>query len=480
MICEIPLNSCYPACLEAGADGTHARRLNCSTRLTARRMSARGAFSSRWASWAILGALLSLAACHTPRTLDPQAIIDKAGEYDFPLLNPYVATVAGTPADVTANVLQEVPVRNLDLPIIDDREPPDIFWYEDRFRYSVAAHRGEAPLIFIIAGTNAGHASRLSRFLQNFFYSAGFHAVSLSSPTFPNFMVTASTTSVPGRTSQDAADLYRVMQLCLEQLRQRISITDLYLTGYSLGGWQSAFVARLDDQQKALGFRRVLMINPPVSLYKSSQVLDNMLADNIPGGLQNFELFLEQMTTRVAELLQRSRGADFSQDLLYDVIRGMQTSDQELRALIGIVFRLAAANIAFTGDVMNNAGYLVPRDHTLTASTSLTPYFNLAIQRGFRDYLDNLLYPIYNDIDPSISPSDLIDESSLKSIEYYLRSSDNIRLLTNADDIILAPGDVEFLERTFNGRSRIFPTGGHCGNMRYRYVAAAMLQLLLQ
>ena len=158
----------------------------------------------------------------------------------------------------------------------------------------------------------------------------------------------------------------------------------------------------------------------------------------------------------------------------------MQTSDQELRALVGIVFRLAAANIAFTADVMNNAGYLVPRDRTLTISTSLTPYFNLAVQRGFRDYLDNLLYPIYSRIDPSLTPSDLIDESSLKSIEAYLHDADNVRLLTNADDIILAPGDIEFFERTFDGRSRIFPTGGHCGNMRYRYVAAAMLQLLLQ
>ena len=148
--------------------------------------------------------------------------------------------------------------------------------------------------------------------------------------------------------------------------------------------------------------------------------------------------------------------------------------------MVAIVFRLAAANMAFTGDVMNNAGYIVPRDRNLTISTSLTPYFDIAIQRGFRDYLDNLLYPIYNEIDPSINPSDLINESSLESIEYYLRSSDKIRLLTNADDIILAPGDVKFFERTFNGRSRIFSTGGHCGNMRYRYVAAAMLQLLLQ
>ena len=304
--------------------------------------------------------MLALAACHSPVGLDPERIIADAGEYNFPLANPYVATVAGTPAALVADVPEDVPVRNLDLAIIKDRRAPEIFWYEDRFRYSLAAQRGEAPLIFIIAGTNAGYASRYSRFLQNLFFSVGFHAVSLSSPTFPNFMVTASTTSVPGRSSQDAADLYRAMRLCMERLRKRIRVSDVYLVGYSLGGWQSAFVARLDEQQQALGFRRVLMINPPVSLYRSSQVLDNMLADNIPGGLQNFQVFLDEMTARVTDLLQRSRGIDFSQDFLYDAIREMQTSDQELRALVGIVFRLAAANIAFTADVMNNAGYIVP------------------------------------------------------------------------------------------------------------------------
>ena len=439
-----------------------------------------GVPSRRRAPAAIVGALLALAACQSPVALDPERIIATAGEYNFPVANPYVATVAGTPSALAADVPEDVPVRNLDLTIIEDRKTPEIFWYEDRFRYSVAAQRGEAPLIFIIAGTNAGYASRYSRFLQNLFFSVGFHAVSLSSPTFPNFMVAGSTTSVPGRGSQDAADLYRAMRLCMERLRQSMRVSDIYLVGYSLGGWQSAFVARLDEQQQALGFRRVLMINPPVSLYRSSKVLDKMLVDNIPGGLENFQVFLDEMTTRVTEVVQRSKGLDFSQDFLYDTIHEMQTTDQELKALIGTVFRLSAANIAFTADVMNNAGYIVPSDRTLTVSTSLTPYFNLAIQRGFRDYLDNLLYPIYHRLDPSLSTSDLIAESSLESIETYLRRAENVRLLTNADDMILAPGDIEFFERTFNGRSRIFPTGGHCGNMRYRYVAAAILQLLLQ
>jgi hypothetical protein len=74
----------------------------------------------------------------------------------------------------------------------------------------------------------------------------------------------------------------------------------------------------------------------------------------------------------------------------------------------------------------------------------------------------------------------MIAESSLESIEPYLRRADKIGLVTNADDIILAPGDIQFLERTFGDRAHIFPTGGHCGNMQDTAVAAAMLQVLRQ
>jgi predicted alpha/beta-fold hydrolase len=427
-----------------------------------------------------LVAVAVLAACHPAIMRDPQAFMVAAGDYEWPLADPYVATVVGTPAPLAVDLADEVPVEKRGLTIFKDRPTPEIFWYEDEFRYSVAAQRGEAPLIFIVAGNNAGYTARYSRFLQNLFYNVGFHAVSISSPTFPNFMVTASTTSVPGRTSQDAADLYRAMQFCFAELQKRVRVGDVYLAGYSLGGWQSAFVARLDDQRQALGFRRVLMINPPVSLYRSSMVLDRMLTDNLPGGIDNLELFLNQMMSRLSEVFRRSQGVEFSEEFLYSAFLEMRPTDQDLKALVGIAFRLASANISFTADVMNRAGYIVPENRTVTVSTSLTPYFNRAIERGYQDYFDNLLYPFYKATSPSLSPGEIIAESSLESIEPYLRTAEKIRLVTNVDDIILAPGDIEFLRRAFGDRARIFPTGGHCGNMRDKHVAAAMLQLLLQ
>jgi pimeloyl-ACP methyl ester carboxylesterase len=78
------------------------------------------------------------------------------------------------------------------------------------------------------------------------------------------------------------------MRLAYEQVADRIEVSQFHLTGYSLGAWQAAFVAQLDEQEKVFGFGKVLLVNPPVSLYSSIRILDDLLDKNIPGGPDQF------------------------------------------------------------------------------------------------------------------------------------------------------------------------------------------------
>ena len=48
--------------------------------------------------------------------------------------------------------------------------------------------------------------------------------------------------------------------------------------------------------------------------------------------------------------------------------------------------------------------------------------------------------------------------------------------MTNADEIILAPGELEYLRDVFGARAKIFPTGGHGGNLTYRDNVEYMVQ----
>ncbi len=420
-----------------------------------------------------LGALALLAACETlpePST----AAIEEAAEkpYFYPFVDPYVATVIGTPRIYEAPLPETIPTKKLELTVFEDRVIPKVLWHQDTLKFSLVAQDREAPLIFIIAGTGAAHDSAKAKLMAAAFYQAGFHSIALSSPTHPNFIVTASTTSVPGRISQDAPDLYRVMRLAYEQVAERIEVSKFHLTGYSLGAWQAAFIAQLDEQEKVFDFDKVLLVNPPVSLYSSIRILDSLLEKNIPGGVDNFNAYFDQTLRGFYEVYQHGDFVKLDDEFLYRVWLDREPTEEALEALIGLAFRFSSTDMIFTADVMSDAGYLVPKGKPLTSSSSLTDYFKAGARVRFEEYLDQLYLPYYKARDPALTREDLIRESSFLSIEDYLLSAQKIGLVTNEDDIILAPGEIEYLEGLFGSRARIFPTGGHLGNMKTpRFVA---------
>jgi len=387
--------------------------------------------------------------------------------YEYPIVNPYEATVIGTPAFGRPELPAKIRVEPLDIKVFGDRETPDVFWYWNTFRCSLAYQKGKAPLIFIVAGTGGSYNSSNMILLQKIFYKAGFHVINLSSPTAADFIVGASATQIPGNIADDTRDLYRVMDLAWKQVKDRIEVSEFYLTGYSLGGAQSAFLAKLDDEKHLFNFKKVLLINPPVSLYSSARILDDMLVENIPGGMDHLNEFFDQMMQKLSRVYKRMGAIDLSSNFLYDIYK-FETVDKEgLEALIGFSFRLSASNMIFTSDVVTNTGYIKPKNLVLTTGDSTTDYAKVCMHTSFLDYFNQVFYPFFRARQPDLSKQALIDSLSLRSIEDYLRNTKKIGLVHNEDDIILAPGEIDFFRQVFGSRAKIYPNGGHCGNMIY-------------
>ena len=229
------------------------------------------------------------------------AVHAESNTYTYPIAEPYAATVVGTPAEFRADLPKTINEKNLKLTVFKDRIKPSLFWHDDGLRYSLASQKNKAPLIFIIAGTGASYNSGKMKSLQGAFYKAGFHVVSLSSTTYANFIISASENSIPGHFIDDAKDLYRVMQLIIAKHKNDIDVSDYHITGYSLGAAQSAFVSKLDETEQAFNFKKVLMINPPVSLLNSVNLLDDLAFNNIPGGPDNFKQYLDNLVTNFSE-----------------------------------------------------------------------------------------------------------------------------------------------------------------------------------
>ena len=80
---------------------------------------------------------------------------ERAGAYDYPIKDPYVATIVGTPTWLEADLPEKIDFEVLGLTVFPDRPTPDVFWYQREFLYTLSYQKQTAPLIFIIAGTGS-------------------------------------------------------------------------------------------------------------------------------------------------------------------------------------------------------------------------------------------------------------------------------------------------------------------------------------
>ena len=400
-------------------------------------------------------------------------------EYGFPLSNPFEATIAGTPNELRAEVPTDDDIDQADynLRLRPEREftLPDNFWPVKKLRYRLARQSGPAPLMFIISGTGARYSAGKTEALKRLFYGAGYHVVQLSSPTSYDFMSAASRYATPGISSDDAKDLYRVMQAVRAQ-HHKLPVTEYHLTGYSLGALNAAFVSQLDETRRSFNFKRVLLLNPPVNLYTSVSNLDKLVQTRVEG-IDDHTNFYEVILEKLTRYYRQKGYIDLDEAVLYDFQQSnLKLSDEQMAMLIGSVFRFSAADITFTSDLINRRGLITPPESPINEGTRLEPFFKRALLCSFDCYITEQVIPMWRAQYDGGSLTQLIQQVSLYALEDYLRQSPKIAVMHNADDLILGEGDLGFLRRTFGDRLTLYPRGGHCGNLNYRVNTQHMLE----
>ncbi len=388
-------------------------------------------------------------------------------DYGYPLTGSYEATILGTPVDMIPLFPAKTPTRQLVLDVIPGRIKPPIFFYDEGLRCTFAYQKKKAPLVFLIAGTGGSDRAPKLMNMMKALHQAGFHVITLPSSTNTNFIVSASQNRVPGNLPEDAADIYRVMEAAWQQIQADIEVSSFHLGGYSLGAGHAAFVAKLDEERKIFNFRRVLMINPPVSLYNSMARIEEMLKQ-IPGGSRKQGVFFNKMLSRFSLFYRYGNFVAINDDFLYAMYTEELFSREETAGLIGLTFRISLAGMIFSSDVMTNSGYVVPKNRVLHHTDPLFDYFLVSTHLSFFDYFNEHFYPHFLKLQPGLTKQALIDLSSLKSIEGYLKSSTKFGMMTNENDFILTRAELDYLRDLFGERGKIYPRGGHLGNLEYK------------
>ena len=401
-----------------------------------------------------------------------------AFSYNFPIEDPYSATIIGSATMMTPGVSENIPLKVYEIQIKDKKDIPDVFWYASKFKFSFSKQKNKkAPLIFVLAGTGSDYNTTRVKFMQRIFHDAGYHTIAISSQMSQQFMISASSNSVPGLLLEDNKDIYKAMRLAYNKIKDQVEVTDFYIMGYSLGGSNAAVLSYIDEKEKVFNFKRVFMVNPPVDLYNSAVKLDKYLDDYTGGKTAEIEKLLNTTLARVKGGLTNEY-ANIGADTIYNIVKGDILSEAEKKAYIGLAFRLTSNDLNFISDFMTKSHVYTKNPEKVDKYTNMKEYFKAVNFATFEDYVNKIGFPYYKKHNKDYAIEDLKREASLKVIEDYLRTSPKIAAVTNADELILNEKDFAFLKDVFKDRLVIYPKGGHCGNMFYKENVDVMLKFL--
>ena len=401
-----------------------------------------------------------------------------AFSYNFPIDDPYSATIIGSASMMTEGVSENIPLKVYEIQIKDKKEIPDVFWYASKFKFSFSKQKNKkAPLIFVLAGTGSDYSATRVKFMQRIFHDAGYHTIAISSQMSQQFMISASTNAIPGMLIRDNEDIYKAMKLAYNKIKDQVDVTDFYIMGYSLGGANAAVLSYIDEKEKSFNFKRVFMVNPPVELYDSAVKLDKYLDDYTGGKSVGIERLLNTTLARVKGGLT-SEYANIGADTIYEIVKGDILSETEKKAYIGLAFRLTSTDLNFISDFITKSHIYTKNPEKVDKFTNMKEYFKAVNFATFEDYVNKIGFPYYKKYNKDFTIEDLKREASLKVIEDYLRTSPKIAAVTNADELILNEKDIDYLKDVFKDRLIIYPKGGHCGNMFYKENVDVMLKFI--
>ena len=418
-----------------------------------------------------LGALLmltvvshALAASDTPTGLADSAALR--------------ATVYGTPPQDVAPLPAVVPLQEIDIKLPWARPLPAVLWFDRRLRVWFTAQGKPAPLAIVIAGTGAdGNTEKLS-LLRATLYGAGYHVLTLPSPTNPGFIAAASSTGVAGDLMQDSRDLYEVAAAIVARLPKKVQITEVDVLGYSLGGAHAAVVKSIDATEGRLKIRRAVMINPPVSLFDSMNRLDRLFAQSIGNGAEGVDLLYRRVFVRLANYYRASDQVRIEDTNLMAAAGAVLRSDADFSAAIALTFRLALMNLFYEGDLYAGTGIVSDPRHPPQPGDPTEAVVQKLIGKSFSEYFDEVFAPYYLAHRPGATHESLVTASRLAIIGDALRTDADYYAQTNSDDLILDSDELAWLRSTLGARIAVYDHGGHLGNLGDRQQIADMLDML--
>ena len=399
---------------------------------------------------------------------------------DYPYKdNAIIATVMGTPNTQWYKLKKGKAPKVKKFKAV--KKVPEILRQWSDYEYGIWRQKGEAPLIILISGTGSLYNSGLTMYLANVFYDKGYNIIALSSPTTMPYIVSQSKNNYAGYIKDESDHMYNLISTAVSREKaDGMKVTDTYIGGYSLGGFQSLLIQEIDSEKKKIGIKKSLMLNSPVSILTATQKLDRFLVENGIYNAEGLEKFLDNIFSKVIydDKLELS-DIDFTN--IKSAIIKLQLKDSDFEVLTGLLFRFYSANMTFAGEVFSgkNAVGRLSDKKIYKRFDSVTKEFMEGLSVSFDEYSKEILFPyLKKNKYPDLTMEQFVKEFDLRNSQEFIdKNNKNIIFITSKDDILTTESDLDYINKTFNNRV-IIPYGGHTGILWHQDVVNLMVNKL--
>jgi pimeloyl-ACP methyl ester carboxylesterase len=323
-----------------------------------------------------------------------------------------------------------------------------------------------APVVYIVPGLSSHRLSQMTLAFAEHLYQNGYSVVGTTGIFHPEFMENASTADLPAYPPVDCRDLLVEMTEIDKLLEQKYPgrLGKRAFAGFSMGAFQALHMAANEAKHDPglMKFDRYLAINPPLNLHHGVVTIDGFNNAPMAWPEDKRDFLVSNTLHKVAKMMTLPQSGS---PLPFDGI--------ESEFLIGLSFKLTLRDAIFSSQWRNNMGVL----QTPLSKWRRDPCYEEILNYSFRDYFVKFVLPYYKT--KGISLSDFRREGNLMNFSNKLRSNPRVRVLTNRNDFLLQNKDFSWLESTLGSkRVKIFPGGGHLGNLTTAPVQSAVLECL--
>lgn len=348
-----------------------------------------------------------------------------------------------------------------------------------------------ADLLVIIPGTGENYVDMTPTAFANLFYNNGYSAVIISNAFNWEFMQAAGSVITPGYTPVDAADVRRALQMVIAEINKEYpgQIKRKVLIGSSMGALHTLFIADMDSKSNEMAYDRYIAVNPPVDLLYAMEQIDKYYAIGAKWKKDEIQLKMRKCIVSYMRMLKQvdadaqpiAAGINRRREVKMDVEKNksglIDFEQDEAQFMIGLSFHMNLMEVIYSIYSRQKMGVIKAKDTWFDRREIYAEIDKF----NFDAYLHKFLLKEYEKrLNRAVSAESLGSKAGLLPVADTLQNNQKIRVIHNADDFLLRPGDMDWLRTRLGNRMTVFSHGGHLGNLYTRPVQDTMIKYAKQ